>query len=193
MRRLDDHVGQVRPAVQAEQLDRLLAPMFQDQTHGVGFRGADVQGVVDRLAQLAWTGMLQQPQHLDELASPLARPLRLQTPPQDPETLRQVPMLQRLGEVQSARFPLQKGLPPLSPWKIAKLSKAPHNQSSRRMTRHCGQCVGPVPVADPERRRLCVSSRWCRHGWIGGDVGSELSLPADIDREALSINALQAS
>ena len=43
------------------------------------------------------------------LAVGLSLLLLFQTTPQDPKTLRKVPMLQRLGEVQSTRFPLQKG------------------------------------------------------------------------------------
>jgi hypothetical protein len=89
----------VRVAVEAEEPDRLLGVVEQDQCNGVGPCRPDGDGRLHCFGEGGQRGVLQEPQHLDELAGPLVTEVGFEPPAQQSEALRQLPVLEGTGEV----------------------------------------------------------------------------------------------
>src|SRR5665811_1326268 len=68
IRRRNMNSLQMRMPVQTEQTDGVLLSRLENQLHRVNTVGSDRQRVFHGAGELVQCGMLQQPQHLDELA-----------------------------------------------------------------------------------------------------------------------------
>ena len=100
---------QMRTPVQAEQTDGVLLPRLQDQPHRIGTVGSDRQRVFHGAREFRQRGVLQQPQHLDELARAVLLQFGLLAATQHDQTVGQLPVLQRLGVVQRSGLAFQEG------------------------------------------------------------------------------------
>ena len=100
---------QVGVAVETEEPDGLLGVVEQDQGDGVRARGPDGERRLDGLGQCRDAGVLEQPQHLDELTGARVPEIGFQAPAQGGEASGQLPVLERSGEVDGPGLSLQQG------------------------------------------------------------------------------------
>ncbi len=101
-------VLQVRTVVEPKDLGGRLSALLQKDTDDVDRQRVDLQRALDRLAQLFRRMVFQEPQDLDELASPFAAGLRFKPTSQDREAIRQLPLLERLAEVERVWLTLKQ-------------------------------------------------------------------------------------
>ena len=81
----------MRPAIELEQLRRLIRPVIEDDTNTVGIDDIPVEGVLDGIRELNEGVRLQEPQDANE--SPRAVPLvGFQPSTEQTETVGQIPL-----------------------------------------------------------------------------------------------------
>jgi hypothetical protein len=96
----------VRTTIQIKQRNRFFLWEFDDQANGIAAGHVDLKAVLHGTLQRRDRMRFQQPQHFDEFTSSVADELRFQTASQNAETHRKIPVFQRSGVIESARFSL---------------------------------------------------------------------------------------
>src|SRR5436305_15305214 len=98
----------MRATIEREELHGLVRPMFNNSADAVGIDYVDVQGVLDRLGELRERELLQEPQHANERTGAVLLIGSLQPPPQQGKAVRQLPVLQGPGIVESTRLAFEQ-------------------------------------------------------------------------------------
>lgn len=102
------HQCQMWTTIKAEQGDRFLLPVLQNQTDGIAVRRADFQRMLHGILQSGERMCFQQAQDLDEFTSPRAVEFRFQAMPENPKADGQFPIFQWPSMIEAARFSFQK-------------------------------------------------------------------------------------
>ena len=101
-------MGQMRSAVEREQLHRPVGPVIGDRADASRVDHVDVQRVLHRGGQVRQRKLFEQPQHLNERPGAVPRVVGFQPPAEQVPALVQIPVFQRLGVVKAAGLALQQ-------------------------------------------------------------------------------------